>query len=98
MQFSQGALYESGRALSLFQIRDYADESRQALTGQIATPPVAQDDKVAVAAKDIEHTTRDFVLKPLAQELKGLLLYLASNASSFVTGQTILHDGGWTLE
>lgn len=32
------------------------------------------------------------------RDLKGLLLYLASDASSFLTGQTILHDGGWTLE
>ncbi len=31
-----------------------------------------------------------------AKELKGLLLYLASDSSSFVTGQTIAHDGGWT--
>ena len=29
------------------------------------------------------------------EELKGLLLYLASDASSFVTGQIIAHDGGW---
>lgn len=30
------------------------------------------------------------------EELDGLLLYLASEASSFVTGQTFLVDGGWT--
>lgn len=29
-------------------------------------------------------------------ELAGLLLYLASDASSFLTGQVINHDGGWT--
>ena len=30
------------------------------------------------------------------KELRGLLLYLASDASSFVTGQVIASDGGWT--
>ncbi len=30
------------------------------------------------------------------KELRGLLLYLASDASSFVTGQIIASDGGWT--
>ena len=30
------------------------------------------------------------------EELKGLLLYLASDTSSFVTGQTFAIDGGWT--
>jgi NAD(P)-dependent dehydrogenase (short-subunit alcohol dehydrogenase family) len=30
------------------------------------------------------------------EELEGLLIYLASDASRFVTGQVFAHDGGWT--
>jgi restriction system protein len=70
--FSQGALYEIGSAMSLFLVRNYADEYRAALEGKAASPaPVAQDESVAAVAEDIEETTRDFVLKQLAQELKG---------------------------
>lgn len=70
--FSQGALYEIGSALSLFLVKNYADEFRAAIEGKAATTtPVAQDESVAAVAEDIEETTRDFVLKRLAQDLKG---------------------------
>jgi restriction system protein len=70
--FSQGALYEIGSAMSFFLLKNYADEFRAAVEGKaIPAPPVGQDESVAAVAEDVEDTTRDFVLKRLAQELKG---------------------------
>lgn len=69
--FSQGALYEIGSAMSLFTIKNYAEEFRVALTGKAAAVPEDEDDTVGKVAKDIEETTRDFILKLLARELKG---------------------------
>jgi restriction system protein len=75
LQFSQGALYEIGSALSLFQVKSYADEFKAAVDGEKgAAVPVDQDDSVAAVSDEIEDTTRDFVLKRLAQDLKGLPL------------------------
>lgn len=70
--FSQGALYEIGSAMSFFLVKNFVDEFRAALEGKATVAaPAIQDDSVAAVAEDIEETTRDFVVKRLAQELKG---------------------------
>lgn len=71
--FSQGALYEIGSALSVFVIKNYADEFWAAIKGTQPPPPVSPstDDTVAEISQDVEETTRDFVLKVLAQQTKG---------------------------
>ncbi len=69
--FSQGALYEIGSAMSLFTVKNYAEEFRTAVEGKLASPPVGTDETVAVVSEDIEQTTHDFVLKTLSQKLKG---------------------------
>lgn len=74
-QFSQGALYEVGSAMSFFQVKNFADEFRAALEGKALTvTPVEQDETVALVSGEIEDTTRDFILKRLSQEFKGLPL------------------------
>jgi restriction system protein len=69
--FSQGALYEIGSALSFFQVRNHADEFNKAAEGKAVAPAPSEDESVALVAENIEETTRDFVLKELATELKG---------------------------
>jgi restriction system protein len=68
--FSQGALYEIGSALSLFRVKNYADEFLAATETKVPKPPEA-DPTIKVVAEEIENNTRDFVLMRLARELKG---------------------------
>jgi restriction system protein len=70
-EFSQGALYEMGSAMSLFQIKNYVDEIFAALEGNLETKATESDATVAAVAEEIEQNTRDFILKQLAKELKG---------------------------
>ena len=58
--------------MSFFLIKNFADEFRASVEGKAAVvTPVVHDESIAAVAEDIEETTRDFVLKRLAQELKG---------------------------
>ena len=70
-RFSQGALYEIGSALTLFQVKNYADEFLAALSGEAPTSVDSDEETAAIVAKEIEATTRDYVLKRLAREAKG---------------------------
>jgi restriction system protein len=70
-QFSQGALYELGSALTLFQVKTYAAEFRAALTGESVAPAVDQDESIGIVADQVLLTTQDFILKELDRQLKG---------------------------
>jgi len=72
--FSQPALYEIGSALSLFQVKNYADEFLAALESKPESEESAlgeETEEVATIAEDVETQTKDFVLKQLGRNYKG---------------------------
>jgi len=69
--FTQGALYEIGSAMTLFLVKNYAEEFITALSGEISEAPAKHDETIMLVAEDIIETTRDYILKKLSQELKG---------------------------
>lgn len=68
--FSQGALYEMGSAMTLFQISSHADEVLAILEGR-PLEPADEEGEIAEITSDVEDQTRDYVLKQLARKLKG---------------------------
>lgn len=73
--FSQGALYETGSAMTFFTVKDYADEFLAALDKKNVKPTVNQTDdeveEISLQADSIIETTRDYVLKQLSTYTKG---------------------------
>lgn len=73
---SQGALYEIGSALSLFQVKNYVDDILKYLDSNIVdiNPQSIvddEDDTIDDVFANIESTTSDFIFKKLFTELKG---------------------------
>ena len=70
--FSQGALYESGSFMSLFLIKNYADEYLAALDNNFKKNVIdTEDETIGATADEIIESTKDFVLKELSKNLKG---------------------------
>lgn len=74
--FSQGALYEIGAAMSLFTIKNYADEFWSALEKGFKSREVISDDDngIQLTTESILDSTKDFILKKLSKDLKGYYL------------------------
>lgn len=71
---SQGALYEIGSALSLFQVKNYVDDVLKFLDESDAadvTTTINGDEMIEDVFSNIENTTKDFIFKKLYSELKG---------------------------
>ena len=70
--FSQGALYEIGSAMSIFTIKNYADEFLAALDKNFKKEILESDDEsIGATADEIIESTKDFILKELSKNLKG---------------------------
>ena len=69
--FSQGALYEIGSALSLFAVKNYADEFMAALDKGFKKDSQTEDESVGATAEEIIESTKDFILKEISRQLKG---------------------------
>lgn len=74
--FSQGALYEIGSALTLFTVKNYADEFLAALDPSFkpSASDGAEDETVGATADEIKQSTVDFIIKTLSRDLKGYSL------------------------
>ena len=68
--FTQGALYELGACMSLFSVKNYADEFLQALDGDRILAP-DEPEPAGAAAENIIESTKDYVLKELSRRFKG---------------------------
>jgi NAD(P)-dependent dehydrogenase (short-subunit alcohol dehydrogenase family) len=69
------------------------------LPGPFSNLEEAGDNSVAPGDPFLERLKARTVLGRVGnpRELVGALLYLASDASAFTTGQSLIVDGGWTI-
>jgi NAD(P)-dependent dehydrogenase (short-subunit alcohol dehydrogenase family) len=97
-----GLLYSSTKAALIMMTRTWASEfGRHNIRVNSIAPGLIQTDFSEYFWKNEEHVKRLEATQPLPRvgspdEIGGIALYLASNESSFVTGQNFVVDGGAT--
>lgn len=69
--FSQGALYEIGSFITLFTVKNYANEFMAAIENNVVNDISEEDESVAVTAEEIQESTTDFIIKEISRQLKG---------------------------
>ena len=99
LSFSQGALYEVGSAMTLFMVKNYADEYLAALDKDFKKTAAAddtEDESIGATAEDIQDNTRDYILKELSHQLKGYDLegFVANLLSAMGYRTTLSPHGG----
>ena len=67
-EFTQGALYELGSTLALFEVKSYSDEFLRRFD---AGAGPAEEDVEENVVRDIAETTRDFIARKLRTHFKG---------------------------
>jgi dehydrogenase/reductase SDR family member 4 len=97
-----GLLYSSTKAALIMMTRTWASEfGKHNIRVNSIAPGLIQTDFSEYFWKNEEHVKRLEATQPLPrvgapEEIGGIALYLASDESSFVTGQNFIVDGGAT--
>ncbi len=96
---SKGGINSMIRALAL-ELAPRKITVNAVAPGAIDTPGASQPDQPRTAAEETRKQTVAMI--PLARmglpkDIANAVLFLASEKSSYITGQTIIVDGGWTL-
>lgn len=94
--FTQGALYEVGSAMTLFMVKNYADEYLAALDNSFKPTTDDEDETIGATADEIIESTKDFILKELSRILKGYDLeeFVANLLQAMGYRATISPHGG----
>lgn len=96
---TKGAINAMIRALAL-ELAPKKITVNAVAPGAIDTPGASQPDQPRTAAEETKKQT--IAMIPLArmgqpEDIANAVVFLASEKSDYITGQTIIVDGGWTL-
>lgn len=95
----QGAAYSASKAAVINLTASLAKEFSPAVNVNAVSPGFIQTDMSNGWPPEIWAETEKALVQRVGQpeEVGNLLVFLASEGASFITGQTILADGGYTL-